>query len=60
MDGARAGLYATYFTGTGFYADAAVTGGLNAYETRRTALRGTARGSENGGEINALVATGYD
>ena len=59
VDGGKLGIYATYFTG-GFYADAAVTGGLNAYETRRTALRGTARGSENGGEINALIATGYD
>ena len=59
VDGGKLGIYATYFTG-GFYADAAVTGGLNGYETRRTALRGTARGSENGGEINALFATGYD
>ena len=60
MDGARAGLYATYFTGTGFYADAAVTGGYNSYDTRRSALKGTARGSTNGGELNALLATGYD
>ena len=59
VDGGKLGIYATYFTG-GFYADAAVTGGLNGYETRRTALRGTARGSENGGEVNALFATGYD
>ena len=59
VDGGKLGIYATYFTG-GFYADAAVTGGLNGYETRRTALRGTARGSENGGEVNALLAGGYD
>ncbi len=59
VDGGKLGIYATYFTG-GFYADAAVTGGLNSYETRRTALRGTARGSENGGEVNALFAAGYD
>ena len=59
VDGGKLGIYATWFTG-GFYADAAVSGGLNGYETRRTALRGTARGSENGGEINALFATGYD
>ena len=59
VDGGRLGVYATYFTG-GFYADAAVTGGLNGYETRRSALRGTARGSENGGELNALIAAGYD
>ena len=59
VDGGKIGIYATYFTG-GFYADAAVTGGLNGYETRRTALQGTARGSENGTELNALVAAGYD
>ena len=59
VDGGKLGIYATYFTG-GFYADAAVSGGLNGYETRRTALQGTARGSENGGEVNALFAAGYD
>ena len=59
VDGGKLGLYATYFTG-GFYADAAVSGGLNGYSTRRSALRGDARGSENGGELNALFATGYD
>ena len=59
VDGGKLGLYATYFTG-GFYADAAVSGGLNGYTTRRSALRGDARGSENGGEVDALFATGYD
>ena len=59
IDGGKLGLYATYFTG-GFYADAAVSGGLNNYSTRRSALRGDARGNENGGELNALFATGYD
>ena len=59
VDGGKLGLYATYFT-RGFYADAAVSGGLNGYSTRRSALRGDARGSENGGELNALFATGYD
>ena len=59
VDGGKLGLYATYFTG-GFYADAAVSGGLNGYSTRRSALQGAARGSENGGEMNALFATGYD
>ena len=59
VDGGKLGLYATYFT-RGFYADTAVSGGLNGYSTRRAALQGTARGSENGGEFNALFATGYD
>ncbi len=60
VDGAKAGLYATYFTGTGFYADAAVSGGYNNYDTERSALQGRARGSTEGGELNALFATGYD
>ena len=60
VDGAKGGIYATYFTGTGFYVDAAANGGYNNYETRRSALRGTARGSTRGGEFNGLVATGYD
>ena len=60
VDGAKGGLYATYFTGTGFYVDAAANGGYNSYDTRRSALRGTARGSTHGGEFNGLVATGYD
>ena len=59
VDGAKLGVYATYFT-AGFYADAAVSGGLNGYDTSRRALVGTARGSTDGGELNALAATGYD
>ena len=59
VDGGKLGLYATYFDG-GFYVDAAVSGGLNAYATSRAALRGAARGSEDGGEFDALLATGYD
>ena len=60
VDGAKLGLYATYFTGTGFYADAALSGGYNSYDTRRSALKGSANGGTNGGEFNALLATGYD
>jgi len=59
VNGGKLGLYATYFTG-GFYADAAVTGGYNSYDTKRSALQGTARGSTDGGELNVLVGTGYD
>ena len=59
VDGAKLGVYATYFD-EGLYVDAAVQGGYNSYDTRRTALRGTARGSTTGGEVNALIATGYD
>ena len=60
VDGAKAGVYATYFTGTGFYVDAAVNGGYNNYDSRRGALQGTAVGSTSGTEINALIGTGYD
>jgi outer membrane autotransporter protein len=59
VDGGKIGLYATAFGG-GFYVDAAVTGGFNNYDIDRTALLGTARGSTEGAEVTALVATGYD
>jgi len=44
----------------GFYADMAVTGGYNSYDTRRSALQGEARGDTDGGELNALFGAGYD
>jgi len=44
----------------GFYADVAVFGGYNSYDTRRSALQGTARGDTDGGELNALFGAGYD
>ncbi|MDR3406562.1 MAG: autotransporter domain-containing protein [Chthoniobacter sp.] len=44
----------------GFYADVAVNGGYNSYDTRRSALQGEARGDTDGGELNALFGTGYD
>jgi autotransporter-associated beta strand protein len=59
VNGGKLGLYATTFVG-GWYADAAVTGGYNGYDTKRAALQGTARGSTHGGELNVLVGTGYD
>ena len=59
VNGGKLGLYSTVF-GSGFYLDTAVTGGLNGYKTRRTALEGTANGSTEGGELNVFVAGGYD
>jgi len=59
VNGGKIGLYATAFSG-GFYVDTAVTGGFNSYDTRRTALLGSALGSTNGGDLTALVAGGYD
>ena len=53
------GLYATAFT-QGFYVDAAVSGGPSGYKSDRSALQGTASGSTDSGDLNALVATGYD
>jgi len=44
----------------GFYADMAVFGGYNSYDTRRSALQGEARGDTDGGELNALFGAGYD
>ena len=44
----------------GLYADVAVFGGYNSYDTRRSALQGEARGSTDGGELNVLFGTGYD
>ena len=35
-------------------------GGLNGYDTNRTALEGTARGRTTGGDLNVLLAGGYD
>jgi outer membrane autotransporter protein len=59
VNSGKFGLYATAFTG-GFYLDTAVTGGVSGYDTRRTALLGTASGSTNGGDLNVLVNGGYD
>ena len=59
-DGGRLGIYGTYFT-ENFYVDAAVTGGLNSYKTRRTTPNNTAAiGSPDGSEVNILIAAGRD
>ena len=60
VDGGRLGLYATYFADA-FHVDAAVTGGLNSYNSRRTTPNNTtATASPNGSEVNFLIAAGYD
>ena len=58
-DGGRMGLYTTYYT-SGFYVDAAASGGWNQYDTRRTAYLGQEKGSTDGAEFNGMVAAGYD
>jgi fibronectin-binding autotransporter adhesin len=59
VNGGKLGVYATAFS-SGFYLDTAVIGGLSGYDTRRTALEGTARGETLGGDLNVAVAGGYD
>ncbi len=59
VNGGKLGLYGTYFEG-GFYVDAAVNGGYNSYDTRRSGLQGDARGSTDGGELSTLFGVGYD
>jgi outer membrane autotransporter protein len=59
VNAGKIGMYATLF-GNGFYLDTAVSGGPSGYTTRRTALQGTANGSTNGADLDALVAVGYN
>jgi outer membrane autotransporter protein len=59
VNGGKIGIYATTFVG-GWYADAAVDGGYNSYDTRRSGIQGEARGDTNGGELGVLFGTGYD
>jgi outer membrane autotransporter protein len=59
VNGGKFGLYATVF-GNGFYLDTAATGGPSGYDTHRTALLGSANGSTDGGDLNVLIAAGYD
>jgi outer membrane autotransporter protein len=59
VEGGKAGIYATYFSG-GFYLDSAVSAGWNTYDTRRATLGGDARGKTDGAEFNAMIGTGYD
>ena len=59
MQGVRGGLYGTWFN-DGWYVGAGVGGGYNDYDTRRTAVGGTAQGSTQGPEFDAFLGGGYD
>ena len=59
VNGGKLGFYATAFA-NGFYLDTALTGGFSGYNSQRTALLGSASGNTEGGELNVLVAGGYD
>jgi Autotransporter beta-domain len=59
VDGGKISLYGTYF-GNGFYLESALSVGPSGYDTRRTALLGSASGSTDGTDLNVLFAAGYD
>ena len=58
-DGAKVALYAMYHDG-GFWMEGLIGGGVNSYDSRRTALNGTAHGSTNGTQLDAHYGLGYD
>jgi autotransporter-associated beta strand protein len=57
-DGGQLGLYGLY-SSEGFYADALVEGGLNQYNTLRSAYGGTASGTTQGQEMSGALEMGY-
>jgi outer membrane autotransporter protein len=59
-DSSKEALTPSYAEARGLYADVAVFGGYNSYDTRRSALQGETRGDTDGGELNVLFGTGYD
>jgi|UniRef100_UPI0037848DC5 outer membrane autotransporter protein len=58
-DGMRAAVYAMYLSGA-FYTEFLVGGSYNSYDTRRSALGGTAQGSPNSTSFDMYLGTGYD
>ncbi|XHR29047.1 MAG: autotransporter domain-containing protein [Chthoniobacteraceae bacterium] len=58
LDSGKLAAYATVFDG-GFFLNSSVGGGLNNYDTKRNTLGGSARGSTDGSDFNALLGTGY-
>ncbi len=59
VDNGRASIYATWFK-QGFHVEGMLIGGINSYDTRRTAIEGMARGSTDGTEWGGLIGGGYD
>ena len=63
MNSALFGGYASYKAG-GFYTDAVVGGGYNAYNVRRTiefsTIKRTAQSDQQSGQLNAALNFGYD
>ena len=58
-DSGRLGIYATWFK-DGFYFNGYAGGGYTGFDTGRSALLGTARGSTGGGEFDSFLGGGYD
>ena len=58
-DAFRGGIYASLFSG-GAYVNGFLGAGYNDYDIRRQGLDTFVHGDTNGGEFNALLATGYD
>ncbi len=58
-DGGRIGLYGMYHR-KGFFVQGLLGGGYNSYDTERSAIAGPAKGSTDGGELDAAVTIGYD
>jgi len=58
-DGGRIGLYGMYHN-KGFFVQGLIGGGYNSYDTERSAIAGPAKGSTNGGELDAAATIGYD
>ncbi len=64
INAARFGAYATFDSGTGFYANGVLGGGFSDYNSRRTiefgSLNRVARSNPKGGEFTAMLGSGYD
>ena len=59
INGGKGGLYSTWFK-DGYYVDSSFTVGSNSYDTSRSTLGGTAKGSTTGLNWNALIGGGFD
>ncbi|XHR30280.1 MAG: autotransporter domain-containing protein [Chthoniobacteraceae bacterium] len=57
-DSGKLGVFGSVF-GNGFFANAALGGGLESYDTKRDTVGGTTRGSTDGTEFDAAFGTGY-
>ena len=59
VDNGRASLYGAWFK-DGVHIEGMLGGGYNSYDTKRTAIDGTAQGNTDGTEFNTLFGGGYD